>query len=402
MKPVPARHRLGGLLLVVALLLPVVGASRPAGADDIADKREEAERLAKELASLRQRLGALNEDYNQARVRVERIGTEIDTAKAHIAVTDAELDRTKAKVRGQAVEAYVRGGDAPALSMVLEDLLADDAAVRTTYVKSIASVSRELIDELRATRAKLEDQEAELAASRRQAQAAEEQVAESRAEAAKAEAAQKSALDRANGELAELVAAEEKRRAEEEARKAEAELAARRAREEAARQAAAAEAARRAASTTTTTTARAAAGESTTTTVRRTTTTTTAPTSTGPAPPPAKGADAAVAEAYRQIGKPYQWGGSGPDSFDCSGLTAWAWKAAGKTLPHSSREQFNVTSRVSMADIQPGDLLFFGNPIHHVGIYVGNNEMIDAPETGDYVRKRAIFRSDYVGAGRVN
>ena len=399
MKPVPARHRLGGLLLVVALLLPAVGASRPAGADEIADKQAEAERLAKELATLRQRLGALNEDYNQARVRVERIGAEIDTAKAHVAATDAEMDRTKSKLRTQAVEAYVRGGDAPALSMVMEDLLAEDSAVRTTYVKSVASVSRELIDELRATRAKLEDQQAELAASRRQAEAAEQQVADSRTEAAKAEAAQKSALDRAKGELAELVAAEEKRRAEEEARKAAAELAARRARDEAARQAAAAEAARRA--TTTTTTARAVAGASTTTTVRRTTTTTT-PADTGPAPPPAKGADAAVAEAYRQIGKPYEWGGSGPDSFDCSGLTAWAWKAAGKTLPHSSREQYNVTSRVSMSDIQPGDLLFFGNPIHHVGIYVGNNEMIDAPETGDYVRKRAIFRSDYVGAGRVN
>ena len=61
-----------------------------------------------------------------------------------------------------------------------------------------------------------------------------------------------------------------------------------------------------------------------------------------------------VAEARKQLGKPYVWGGSGPDNFDCSGLTAWAWKAGGRTLPHSSQAQYGATRRVSVADVAPG------------------------------------------------
>lgn len=124
-----------------------------------------------------------------------------------------------------------------------------------------------------------------------------------------------------------------------------------------------------------------------------------------PAPPPISlpgsgGARIAVQTAYDQIGKPYEWAASGPDSFDCSGLTMYAWRAAGISLPHSSRAQFSATKRVAREDLQPGDLVFFGNPIHHVGIYVGNGNMINAPETGDYVGVRSMARRDYVGAGR--
>ncbi|MGH9198023.1 MAG: C40 family peptidase, partial [Acidimicrobiia bacterium] len=69
-------------------------------------------------------------------------------------------------------------------------------------------------------------------------------------------------------------------------------------------------------------------------------------------------------------------------------------------LPHSSRAQYGATKRVSKGDLQPGDLVFFGSPIHHVGLYIGNGNMINAPETGEYVGIRPAFRRDYVGAGR--
>lgn len=108
----------------------------------------------------------------------------------------------------------------------------------------------------------------------------------------------------------------------------------------------------------------------------------------------------AVKTAYDQIGKPYRWGAAGPGSFDCSGLTMYAWRAAGVSLPHSSRAQFGATKRVAREDLQPGDLVFFGSPIHHVGIYIGNGNMINSPETGDYVGIRSMARRDYVGAGR--
>ena len=116
---------------------------------------------------------------------------------------------------------------------------------------------------------------------------------------------------------------------------------------------------------------------------------------------PASGnARIALQTAYAQIGKPYRWGAAGPDSFDCSGLTMYSWRAAGVSLPHSSRAQFSATKRVAREDLQPGDLVFFGSPIHHVGMYVGGTNMINSPETGQFVGIRSMQRRDYVGAGR--
>ncbi len=111
-------------------------------------------------------------------------------------------------------------------------------------------------------------------------------------------------------------------------------------------------------------------------------------------------AKVAVETAYAQIGKPYRWGGSGPDSFDCSGLTMYSWGKAGVSLPHSSRAQYSATKRVDRGSLQPGDLVFFGRPIHHVGIYVGNGNMVHSPESGERVRVWPMNRSDYAGAGR--
>jgi cell wall-associated NlpC family hydrolase len=119
-----------------------------------------------------------------------------------------------------------------------------------------------------------------------------------------------------------------------------------------------------------------------------------------PAPAPNAGAGTAVQAALSQVGKPYQWGAAGPDSYDCSGLTMWAWAQAGVALPHNSGMQYSATPRVDQSDWQPGDLLFFGSPIHHVGMYIGNGQMVEAPYTGAQVRVVPASRSDYVGAGR--
>jgi cell wall-associated NlpC family hydrolase len=116
---------------------------------------------------------------------------------------------------------------------------------------------------------------------------------------------------------------------------------------------------------------------------------------------PASGrAGAAVAEAYNKLGSPYEWAAAGPSRFDCSGLTMWAWARGGVSLPHSSQAQYDVLRHVSQSDTQPGDLVFFGSPIHHVGIYIGGGRMISAPRTGDVVKIQDAFRSDYAGAAR--
>jgi cell wall-associated NlpC family hydrolase len=99
----------------------------------------------------------------------------------------------------------------------------------------------------------------------------------------------------------------------------------------------------------------------------------------------------AIAFARAQIGKPYVWGATGPDSYDCSGLTQAAWKAAGVTLPRTTYDQVNAGTTVSLADARPGDLIFFYDDISHVGVYIGNGMMIHAPKPGAYVREESIY-----------
>jgi cell wall-associated NlpC family hydrolase len=97
-------------------------------------------------------------------------------------------------------------------------------------------------------------------------------------------------------------------------------------------------------------------------------------------------AQIAINTAMAQRGKPYVWAGAGPSSFDCSGLTQYAFRAAGINLPHSSSAQAGMGTPVSGAALRPGDLVFFHSPISHVGIYIGNGQMVHAPTTGDVVK----------------
>ena len=91
-----------------------------------------------------------------------------------------------------------------------------------------------------------------------------------------------------------------------------------------------------------------------------------------------------------QRGKPYEWGAAGPDSFDCSGLVQYAYRAAGIDLPHSSSQQATMGRAVSRAELQPGDLVAFYDPVSHIGIYIGNGLMVHAPTEGDVVKVAAI------------
>jgi cell wall-associated NlpC family hydrolase len=407
-------------LVLVALVCGIADTS-VAQADPIADKRAEAERIARQLEQQSRQVSILAEQYDAAQVRIASLQDELEVAQAKVQKTDAEADEIRGRLKEQAVQSYVRGGNAPAIALLAQTRTTDDVAIRTQYVQTITSGATDVLDELRVVRQELELQQSHLDEAKAEAKAASELAQTKRKEASAAAAAQQATLQQVQGELATLVEAEAKRRAEEEARRVQAELAAKKAKAEAdakaqaardaaSREAAAKEAARRA------TTSTADAGRAspsgtvkpTTTTLRPTTTTsgsggsTSGSGSTGSAGAPAAGADAAVAEARRQLGKPYEWGGSGPDSFDCSGLTSWAWRAGGKRLSHSSEAQWSETSRVAIDDLAPGDLLFYGRPIHHVGIYIGDGQMIEAPETGKNVRVASIYRSDLVGAGRVN
>lgn len=111
----------------------------------------------------------------------------------------------------------------------------------------------------------------------------------------------------------------------------------------------------------------------------------------------------AVAAAKNQIGDPYRYGGTGPGSFDCSGLVQYAWKKAGVKLPRVTNSQFaRVRTKISWRNLKPGDLMFF-NGLGHVGMYVGKGKMIHSPRTGERVRIDKLGgwrKSSFVGAVR--
>lgn len=368
------------LLAFGALVSLCAGSAVPVGADEIADKRAEAQRLASRLDAQSTRLAELAEEFNEARLQNERVAAEAAAARAEVGRLDRQVAANRAAVREQAVAAYMRGGLSPT-SNLDSDAEVDPSRLEQ-YVAAVIGQKEDALDALQAAKAELSRRRSELDAARARARAAVAAVAASRRDAASAEAAQRATLGRVRGELSGLVAAESQRRAAEEARRAQTALASRQARDSAA----AAPTASRSTPTT--------RGSSPAPTVKQ---------PAGPPPgPPASGASAAVAKAKEQLGKPYEWGAAGPDSFDCSGLTLYAWRAGGRSLPHSSRAQYSATTRVAIEDLVPGDLVFYGNPIHHMGIFVGNGQMVEASQTGTPVRYASIFRRDFAGAGRVN
>ena len=347
------------VLAALACLVPLV-ATTPAFAAPSDAKRAEARRVAARLDDLGDKLSILDEDYNEARLKVTELKEQVASAEQAKADTAGRFDRARLVARGRAVEAYMSGGGLARAARLI-DGEGSDVLLRNQYLSAAATQDAAAIDGLSAAREDLERETATLARRVADAQAAERRVLERRRGMERLVRQQKALLSKVQGELARLVSEESRRRADSAARSTRADL-------------------RRSSSPT-----------------HR---------SLGPPPPgtdapaPSPGAAAAVEFAKQQLGKPYDYGASGPNSYDCSGLTMASWRQGGKSLPHSSRAQYSATARVALADIAPGDLAFFGSPIHHVGIYVGGGQMIAAPHSGAYVRYSSIYRKDLVGVGR--
>jgi cell wall-associated NlpC family hydrolase len=109
----------------------------------------------------------------------------------------------------------------------------------------------------------------------------------------------------------------------------------------------------------------------------------------------------ALQAAISRLGYPYIWGAAGPTSFDCSGLVMWAYQQVGISLPHFTVSQYNSGVHVARNDLEPGDLIFFFSNISHVGMYIGNGMMIDAPNFGEDVKVQPIYWNEFVGAVRI-
>lgn len=112
-------------------------------------------------------------------------------------------------------------------------------------------------------------------------------------------------------------------------------------------------------------------------------------------------ANAVIANAKQYLGVPYVWGGSTPSGFDCSGFVSYVYRSVGISLPRTSSAQQNVGTSISLNQVQPGDLVFKGRPVYHVGIYIGGGQYIHAPQTGDVVKIAPFNPSEFSTASRV-
>lgn len=379
--------------LLAALLALTALTASPAEAQSVNDKQAEAAQVTSQLAELEQSLSALDEEYNQARLHLRKLEGDLAEAEARVDAANAQLDATREQLRAMAVQAYIASGDAATLDALMGGE-ASGIGERTTYVEVATGFRRDLLDQLAATRQRTETEIADLEQVRAEAEATQATADAARDQADAAVREQDALQARVQGELAELVAAEEARRAEEQRRAAEA--------------AAAQLASQQQAQASTTTTAVRATDSSDDDSDAPLVPTTAAPTPSTPAPSPAPAPSgnvgAVISAATSQVGTPYVWAGASPSQgFDCSGFTMWAWSHGGRSLPHSAAAQMGMTRRISLDQLQPGDLVFYGVPVvHHVALYIGGGTIVHAPGRGRFVRYDSVhYWSELVGAGRL-
>jgi cell wall-associated NlpC family hydrolase len=417
---------LAGVLVVAAV--PLGGA----GADPISDKRDQAAKIADQIDTLNAQGEALAERYNATNQQLSDLQAQFATTKQKIAANDAALTAAKIQMHAWALRAYIHAGSGDALLTVLAGPPASElnaASLRQGYSELAVRKDQRAADEFTRRKSAATALAAQLSSERDAQSVLQRQLVADKIKVEQSIADQNALLTQMQGELAQLVAEEQARRAAEQerlvkerlaaeaaARKAAADAAARKAAADAAARKAAAEAAARTSTTarptttakkSTTTVGGPKAGTSSTasgpTTTSSSSTTTTDPNVPKNIPtPPATSAKAALAikAAMSQLGVPYVFGGGSPTTgFDCSGLTSWAWAQVGVDLPHNAAAQFALLAKVPIDQLQPGDLVFFGRDLHHVGLYIGDGQMVHAPYGGRTVTIASIYRRDLVSVG---
>jgi peptidoglycan DL-endopeptidase CwlO len=376
----------------------------PVGAEPSSEEIEQRLQSEEErLQELQMEAAAVVEDYNEAVVAFEEISAER-------AETEAELEQLTAQVEalvetaGDHARRLHKLGPTIELSSVFIAGDSTEIGARTAALGRILDGQRADLEGLEAARASMEAAEERLAEQYAEASAREEEVAAAREQVEATISAQEGSV--ADLE-AQFTAAEEREAEEERQRQAEAER--QRQRQQEAEEAAARQAEQEAAAE------QQAAEQQNEPATDDAGTSNTSNTSDGgsdsssqePAPSARQSAQVAVDKALEQVGKPYQYGANGPDSFDCSGLTSYAWRHAGVDITRTSRSQWHATTRINRSEIQPGDLVFFsrdGTPsgIGHVAMYIGGGDVVEASRSGVPVRtsSQAMSRSDILGYGR--
>ncbi|GGW33269.1 C40 family peptidase [Streptomyces griseoloalbus] len=357
--------------LATAALTSVALLSQTADAAPSDDGRPSLEEVEKKVDDLYRQAESATEKYNAAKERTAKQRKRVDALLDAVAKRTQRLNEAREELGSFAAAQYRTGAGIPDTATFLLADSPQDIFDQSQLMDRMTGRQKEAVDDY-------VTQQSETMKTRREATRSLETLTESQGDLKTAKATVQKKLTDARELMSKLTAEEkarlaaiERKQREEAARKA-AELA----RQQAEQQKAQEEAAQQESGTSGDSGTSGSSGSATT--------------------PPADSsyaakADKALAFARAQIGKPYVWGATGPDSYDCSGLTQGAWKAAGVTVPRTTYDQVDAGTTVPVSQARPGDLVFFYDDITHVGIYIGNGMMIHAPKPGTYVREESIY-----------
>ena len=416
--------RLAPVALVIGLVVPAM-APQVAGAQTVDQQRQRVEDIVDELERLQEQARQIGEDYVVALDTQSQLADDIVELEAGIAAKEAELVELRGELGDMAVRSFVGGGAAPMGPLFEDSENINDALLRDEFARIALSAGDGTTDELDAFVAGLEEDREELEGKRAEAEALAASLVDAQAETERLTAEYTAARGDAEARLGELIAEEEARRAAESLARVQAELDA--------QQAAAA-----AASNSSSSSGNSSSGSSGSSNSGGSNSGSSSAGSSGSggsgsdsantgssnsggsssnggssadtgsggsggtsSPPVSSRASVAVQAALDQRGVPYRYATSNPGvSFDCSGLTAYAWAQAGVYLPHQSRAQYASIPHVSPGAAQPGDLIFYYSPISHVGVYLGGGQIVHAPNTGSVVSVTTVNWNKVTGVGR--
>ncbi|MFH9010573.1 NlpC/P60 family protein [Streptomyces sp. NPDC017943] len=367
----PTGSRVAGIrtpALATAALTSVALLSQSANAAPEADDKPSLEEVEKKVDDLYRQAESATEKYNGAKEKTAKQRKRVDTLLDDVAQRAGKLNEAREKLGSYASAQYRTGAAAPETATFLLADTPQDYFDQTQLMDRMTGRQKEAVDDF-------VTQQSETMTKRREATESLEKLTDAQGDLKAAKATVQRKLADARALMSRLTAEEKARLAaiEQEKQREAARRAAELARQQAAQEQAQREEAPRQES-----------GSP-------------SQDSGSPSTPAlvdssyATKADKALAFARAQIGKPYVWGAVGPGSYDCSGLTQAAWKAAGVTLPRTTYDQVDAGTTVPVSQARPGDLVFFYDDVTHVGLYIGNGMMIHAPKPGTYVREESVY-----------
>ena len=382
-----SRSRVGALLALALTtgITSLVVPPRLASADQISDAKAQASALTSKIAAEQQQIDSLTSQYDTATYKVTQLNSQIAQSQAQLAKDQAEVAKDQGHLKSQAVADYMSNGTS---SQISEMFTGDNnaAGIHKVYSAIATGNVTNTVDSLHTAQNQLHAQESALQQQQSQATAAANAASSAKSQATQLAASDASALNGVNANIKTLVAQQQAAAAAATLATAQAKIASAQAAQ------AAAQTAAQASSQPGPSNGNGGSGSGGSGII-----------SLSPPPPTSGGAAGAVQAAQGQIGVPYVWGGASPSGFDCSGLILWAYAQVGISLPHYSGAQWDATTHIALADIQPGDLVFYGpGGSEHESMYIGGGMMVEATHTGSFVMDNPLRTGDgFSGVGRV-